>query len=230
MSRSSLETAEFRRGPGGRPTRAEAERRHRALLDAAKRLFLEKGLDGVSVDAIAREAGVAKRFIYARYADKGELFIAAIEGLRDEQILSLQNFEVPDEPIEKGLFKFGRQLIEIAVKPEHLALYRTLMTEAPRFPSLRGLNTEQNRAYGVGLILRVLETYAARGEIELKDPPMLAELFAILVAVSERDRALVFGRDSLDIENRRLRAAIDLFLNGCRVTGRPSAGGEGRRR
>ena len=36
-----LEAPEFKRGPGGRPTREEAERRHRSLLDAATELFLE---------------------------------------------------------------------------------------------------------------------------------------------------------------------------------------------
>ena len=90
---SSLETPEFRRGPGGRPTREEAERRHRALLDAATALFLERGLNGASIDAIAERAGVAKRFIYARYADKAELFVAAIGRFVEER---LSPFKVPE--------------------------------------------------------------------------------------------------------------------------------------
>ena len=44
------ELAEFKRGPGGRPTRAEAERRHGTLLETAIRLFLEGGFDAVTVD------------------------------------------------------------------------------------------------------------------------------------------------------------------------------------
>lgn len=39
------ELAEFKRGPGGRPTRAEAERRLGTVLEAAMRLFLERGFD-----------------------------------------------------------------------------------------------------------------------------------------------------------------------------------------
>src|SRR5271163_1275640 len=101
MSNSSLETAPFRRGPGGRPAREEALRRHQALLDAAGRLFLAGGLSGTSIDAIAAEAEVAKRFIYARYADKGALFVAAIGRFIELRVSALAAFEVPDGPAEQ---------------------------------------------------------------------------------------------------------------------------------
>ena len=216
MSMRSLEIAEFRRGPGGRPTREEAERRHRTLMEAAARLFLERGLDGASVEAIAREAGVAKRFIYARYADKGELFIAAITRLATEQAATLQNFEIPPGPIEDGLFAFGRAVLDLVLKPDHIALFRTAIIESSRFPSLGGLDSTRSRYLGRALVLRVLKAYEARGEITLTDHGTQAELFSILVAVSARSRALIFGREPVARENRRLRAAIDLFLNGCR--------------
>src|ERR1700748_3633850 len=98
MSDSSLETEPFRRGPGGRPPREEAARRHEALLDTAGRLFLANGLSGTSIDAIAAEAGVSTRFIYARYADKGPLFVAAIGRFIERRVSVLANFEVPDGP------------------------------------------------------------------------------------------------------------------------------------
>ena len=81
---------QFKRGPGGRPTREEAERRHRSLIEAAFRLFAEKGWEGVSVDEISRRAGVAKGFIYARYPDKAALFVAAIERLMEDAMGTLQ--------------------------------------------------------------------------------------------------------------------------------------------
>ena len=49
MPNQSLEPSAFKRGPGGRPTRQEAERRHLSLLAAATHLFLEKGWDGASI-------------------------------------------------------------------------------------------------------------------------------------------------------------------------------------
>ena len=81
LSGARLERGAFKRGPGGRPTRDEAERRHRSLLATTFRLFLEKGWAGVSVEEISRQSGVAKGFIYARYPDKAALFVGAIQRL-----------------------------------------------------------------------------------------------------------------------------------------------------
>jgi TetR/AcrR family transcriptional repressor of mexJK operon len=45
-----------------------------SILAAAKRSFLAAGFGAVSMDAIAREAGVSKATVYAHFAGKEELF------------------------------------------------------------------------------------------------------------------------------------------------------------
>lgn len=216
MVNSAGETAAFRRGPGGRPTRAEAERRHIVLLQTATDLFLRHGLQGVSIDAIAQAAGVAKRSIYARYADKAELFAAAITRLIEDRTGPLYAFEIGDQPVEEGLLQFARKLLDIAMKPETLALYRMLVIEAPRFPSLAKLDNERNRHKGLGAIVRVLAAFAERGEIVLDEAEMKAELFAILIVRGAQHRALILGPDEPEQQERRMRAAVRLFLDGCR--------------
>lgn len=67
-----------RRGAGGRPTREEAERRDARLLDVATNLFMERGFDGTSIDAVAEAAGVSKPTVYAHYHDKRDLFAAVL--------------------------------------------------------------------------------------------------------------------------------------------------------
>src|SRR4030088_2741926 len=74
----------LRRGGGGRPTREEAVRRDARLLDVATSLFMERGFDGTSIDAVAEAAGVSKPTVYARYRDKRDLFAAVLRGrIRD---------------------------------------------------------------------------------------------------------------------------------------------------
>jgi hypothetical protein len=67
------------------------------------------------------------------------------------------------------------------------------------------------------LIVDVLRTYADRGVIRMDDPRLTAEHFAILVIGIPRMMALFVGREPPAEEERRLRAAVRLFLDGCRA-------------
>jgi AcrR family transcriptional regulator len=216
MADAPLEPAEFKRGPGGRPTREEAERRHRALLATAFRLFVDRGWDGASVEEISRQAGVAKGFIYARYPDKGALFTEAIERLMADAMGTLHLPEPLPDDVEEGLFIFGRKLLDVALQPEALAFFRQFVAEAGRLPDLARLFVERNPLRA--LIIEVLQTYADRGTIRLDDPRLTAEHFAIIIVGVPRMMALFVGREPPAEEERRLRAAVRLFLNGCRAS------------
>jgi TetR/AcrR family transcriptional regulator, mexJK operon transcriptional repressor len=221
--RAPLEAAEFKRGPGGRPTREEAERRHGALLATAFRLFLDKGWDGVSVEEIARQSGVAKGFIYARYSDKAALFVGAVAHLMEAAIGTLHAAGPLPEDVEEGLLAFGRKLLGLALQPDALACHRQFIAEAPRFPGLAQLFLERNRV--LDTIVEVLATYVKRGALDIGDAGLAAEHFAILVVGVPRMLALLVGREAPAAEERRLRAAVRLFLDGCRAAGDDQAEG-----
>lgn len=209
-----LESGEFKRGPGGRPTRQEAERRHRSLLATAFRLFLEKGWAGVSVEEISRQSGVAKGFIYARYPDKGALFAGAIQRLMEEAIGTLHVAGPLPEDVEEGLSGFARKLLDLVLQPQALAFHRQFIADAGRFPDLAKQFMDRNRL--LGMIASVLEVYARRGALEVGDARMAAAHFFILVAGIPRMLALLGSREPPPEEERRLHAAVRLFLDGCR--------------
>src|ERR1700731_2776838 len=48
------------------------------LLEVATKLFMERGFDCTSIDAVAETAGVSKPTVYARYHDKRDLFTAVL--------------------------------------------------------------------------------------------------------------------------------------------------------
>jgi AcrR family transcriptional regulator len=62
------------------------ERRRPQVLDAALELFLERGYEGTSMDAIASAAGVTKPVVYACFPGKDELFRALL-AREEERIL-----------------------------------------------------------------------------------------------------------------------------------------------
>jgi len=76
----------------GRPRNAEADS---AVLTAALDLIAESGVDGVSIEQVAKRAGVARTTVYRRYATRDELVIAALVA---NEAAVLASFQVPDEP------------------------------------------------------------------------------------------------------------------------------------
>src|SRR5919205_3764077 len=75
---------------GGR--RTQAQRRastRRALLDAARSMFAEKGYHETAAEEIVRRAGMTRGALYHHYEDKKDLFRAVVdemEGEIDEEI------------------------------------------------------------------------------------------------------------------------------------------------
>ena len=61
--------------PEPAPLRADAERNRQRLLEAARELFAERGLD-VTLDEIARHAGVGTGTAYRRFPNKDALIEA----------------------------------------------------------------------------------------------------------------------------------------------------------
>lgn len=70
-----------------RPLRRDAERNRQRILIAAREVFRERGLE-VSMDEIARHAGVGVGTVYRRFPDKEQLINALFED-QLEQIVSL---------------------------------------------------------------------------------------------------------------------------------------------
>ena len=59
--------------PGDRTERRDATEHRRRILEVARRLFAERGVDAVSMHQIAMAAGIGQGTLYRRYAHKGEL-------------------------------------------------------------------------------------------------------------------------------------------------------------
>src|SRR6202051_5156854 len=59
--------------------RVPASERRDALIEAAIHEFAHGGLHGTPVDPIARRVGVAQPYVFSLFANKRELFLAAVE-------------------------------------------------------------------------------------------------------------------------------------------------------
>jgi AcrR family transcriptional regulator len=178
--------------------------------------LLERGWEGTSIDEISRQSGVAKRFLYARYPDKASLFFAAVAQFRDEQIGALGAMDAPPEDVEEGLIDLGRRMMELALREETLAIIRLFLAEAPRMRDYAKLFAENFPRRGLAGVSRFLTIYVERGALVLDDVELAAQHFAMLVIGVPQRLAMLGHRDAAAEEERRLRSAVSLFLNGCR--------------
>lgn len=76
-----------------------AEKRREHLLDAALSVIAEQGYGRVSVEAVARAAGVTRPVVYDHFRDLGDLLHALIEREERYSLAQLEHV-LPDDPEE----------------------------------------------------------------------------------------------------------------------------------
>jgi AcrR family transcriptional regulator len=81
-------------------TRSERSAANRAaLLAAARKVFLEAGYHGASVDAVAREAGFTIGAVYWQFGSKADLFLALLEERVTQRIEQIRSLPLGADPL-----------------------------------------------------------------------------------------------------------------------------------
>ena len=170
-----------------RLSRAEQNGRNRALLlDAARRVFLERGYYAATLDQIADEAGFSKGAVYSRFASKADMFLGLLEDRIAER--AAQNARLAGELAGTGNFAALRELAEQAERDA--PGWRLLVTE---FRVHAARDPELNRRYAalhartVNGVAQMFAEVSKEGAEDLPVPPrQLAELWLAI----ETGRAL----------------------------------------
>jgi AcrR family transcriptional regulator len=206
----------------GRPPRKLAGRVEERILDAAGRVFLERGFQGASVDEIAEVASAGKPTIYARFPNKQALFTAVVERLVQRNT-SLDAFSCAGGSVEERLDALAALILTRVLTLETVGLVRVAVAEARRFPDLATSVSCMGRERPTEAVARVFGELAASSEIgaslafkadKLKET---ARRFLDLVVLPMLMRAL-FGEDlaalRAEIEPHASRA-VAFFLAAC---------------
>lgn len=108
--------------------------KRRQILDGARKVFMDLGFDGASMNEIARAAGVSKGTLYVYFADKHALFEALIAEIGSWQNQS-PDFDL-DEDIGACLHRFGTAYMKMMCRPQGGSAVRTVMAIAERMPDV----------------------------------------------------------------------------------------------
>ncbi|WP_216208012.1 TetR/AcrR family transcriptional regulator [Amycolatopsis aidingensis] len=105
--------------------RADAARNRARVLAAAERLFAERGAANVTMDEIAREAGVGRGTLYRRYPDRAAIAVALLdehERALQEQLLRGEPPLGPGAPPAQRLAAFYAAMVGLLDRHGHLVL------------------------------------------------------------------------------------------------------------
>ena len=120
--------------PSRLPGRPRDPAKVEAILDASWRLFLARGVEAVTVDTIAAEAGVAKMTLYAYFPDKRALFQEGVrrEMAKIEAAQALAPGAPTDATLRDVLIAFGTGIMTFLASPSAVDFYSALSGELRR--------------------------------------------------------------------------------------------------
>jgi AcrR family transcriptional regulator len=178
------------------PLRADAERNRLRLLAAAKDLFATRGLD-VTLDEVARHAGVGTGTAYRRFPNKDALIDALmVDRIGELAAIARECLEEPDPWV--GLTGYFERAL--ALQAADRGLKEVL------FSSGRGRERSNHARRQIAplvtkLVRRAKEAGVVRGDIDTSDVPLINFMLNTMVD---------FGRDvEPDLYKRYLAIVLD---------------------
>ncbi len=105
-----------------------------AIIDAAERLFLERGFGSVSMDELAEAAGVARRTLYNQFASKEEIFREMLLRVSGQLGNALPPGIETQGDVEDVLRLVARAILDLHKHPEYLGFLRMVVADSRQFP------------------------------------------------------------------------------------------------
>ena len=158
------------------PFGEEDSSKRRQILDGARKVFMDLGFDGASMNEIARAAGVSKGTLYVYFADKSRLFEAIVEDEALQKGKIVYNLD-PGRDAETTLREFGRAYIGSICRPGGGSSIRTVMAIAERMPDVGRQFYENVLANTINRLADYLQGHVRPGDLAIEDCTLAAAQF-----------------------------------------------------
>jgi AcrR family transcriptional regulator len=141
----------------------QMERNREAVLGAARRVFLERGYAGATLEAIADEAGFSKGVVYSQFGSKADLFFELLERRISER--GEQNARIAEKAAgQRGIHQMiTAAAIDAAAEPEWARLLVEFRAHAARDPDLNRRYAQLHDRTVDGIASSLAKVHAAAG-------------------------------------------------------------------
>ncbi len=155
----------------------KAPARREQLLDAAKAVVAEEGFHGVSIEAVARRAGITRPIVYRHFEDLGALLEALVERETVRALGQLQEFlprDLGGDPRDALIAALRGYLRAVESDP---VTWRLMLVPAEGAPGLLGERIAAGRAAVIAQL---------GGAIDSPDPELTARALSSLADEAAR--------------------------------------------
>jgi len=184
-------------------TEADSPKRQ-AVIEAAGELFIAQGYGAVSMDAIARAAGVSKATLYAHFASKDRLFATIINEACQQNMAASALVPEAGGDLTAALTVLGQRMLRFLLEDRAIAIHRVVVAESGRFPELGRAFYENGPAAFRRSFGSWIEAQTAAGRLAASDPGVAADQFVGMLRGTG-----VFLRISLGVPPTPTEAEID---------------------
>jgi AcrR family transcriptional regulator len=195
--------------------------RRAQILEAAMKVFPEKGYQETTINDIAEEANISSSAIYQYFRNKEDLFLSLTEGLaiymqvmEDFANILEHNEHVTIDDVRRSLIEMATLFLE--VQRPNAEIMRLFISEARRFPQIGQNYVERLISPLENLIAHYIEQLIHLGLLRGIDPKIAAHAFHGLFDRFVITEDLLFGKEILDYSTveEPVTQLVDIFLQG----------------
>ena len=150
------------------------------ILQAARKRFRDRGVDGASLRAIARDAKTSIGMIYYYFPTKDDLFYAVVEESYEKILADIERALASDASVEERLVRLGERIADAT--DEEVETVRLVLREALQSSARRDRLVQRFTRGHVALIARTVMDGLRQGAFDSKRHPAVLLLATFSLA------------------------------------------------
>jgi AcrR family transcriptional regulator len=198
-----------------RLTRKESQARTRSqLLEAAGKVFADRGLERATVDEVAGEAGYTKGAFYANFKSKEDLFLTMLDERFGKRLQEIDRVLESGASVQDQARQAGQDFTDyLRTDPEWSRLFFEFAVQAMRDEEFRQELVTRHRA----IRARIAEGFESHKETIGGEPPFPAEHVAMMTYAMGDGFALAQILEPEDVPDDLFGTMLAIFFTGLAV-------------